>query len=90
MNTCMTSPTSAASAGTMPMGMAQAAQPVASVRQAVFVDPVSLQLLALAQRVAQADVTTLLVGPTGAGKDILARVMHEASPRRRGPFVAVN
>lgn len=90
MNTCMTSPTSAASAGTMPMGMAQAAQPVASVRQAVFVDPVSLQLLALAQRVAQADVTTLLVGPTGAGKDILARVMHEASPRRGGPFVAVN
>lgn len=60
------------------------------VRQAVFVDPVSQQLLALAQRVAQADVTTLLVGPTGAGKDVLARVLHEASSRRGGPFVAIN
>lgn len=74
----------------MPQGMTPVAQPVAAVRQAVFVDPVSLQLLALAQRVAQADVTTLLVGPTGAGKDILARVLHEASARRGGPFVAIN
>ncbi len=67
-----------------------AGSPSAAVRQAVFVDPVSLQLLALAQRVAQADVTTLLAGPTGAGKEILARVLHESSPRRSGPFVAIN
>lgn len=59
-------------------------------RQAVFVDPQSRQLLALAQRVAQADVTTLLTGPTGAGKEVLARVLHDASPRRQGPFVAIN
>lgn len=59
-------------------------------RQAVFVDPQSRQLLALAQRVAQADVTTLLTGPTGAGKEVLARVLHEASNRRNGPFVAIN
>jgi two-component system response regulator FlrC len=63
---------------------------VSGVRQAVFVDPVSQQLLALAQRVAQADVTTLLVGPTGAGKEILARVLHETSARSGGPFVAIN
>jgi len=60
------------------------------VRNAVFVDPASRHLLALAQRVAQAEVTTLLVGPTGAGKEVLARVLHEASPRARGPFVALN
>jgi two-component system, response regulator FlrC len=60
------------------------------VRSAVFVDPASCHLLALAQRVAQAEVTTLLVGPTGAGKEVLARVLHEASPRARGPFVALN
>ncbi len=60
------------------------------VRSAVFVDPASRHLLALAQRVAQAEVTTLLVGPTGAGKEVLARVLHEASPRARGPFVALN
>jgi len=56
----------------------------------IFVDPVSQHLLALAQRVAQAEVTALLVGPTGAGKEVLARVLHEASPRAKGPFVAMN
>jgi two-component system response regulator FlrC len=59
-------------------------------RSFVFVDPVSQQLLALAQRVAQTEVTALLVGPTGAGKEVLARVLHEASPRVKGPFVALN
>ncbi len=56
----------------------------------VFADPVSQHLLALAQRVAQTEVTALLVGPTGAGKEVLARVLHEASPRAAGPFVAFN
>ena len=59
-------------------------------RQYVFVDPTSQHLLALAQRVAQADVTALLVGPTGAGKEVLARVLHESSARAKGPFVAMN
>jgi two-component system response regulator FlrC len=57
---------------------------------AVFVDSTSQHLLALAQRVAQTDVTALLVGPTGAGKEVLARVLHESSPRAKGPFVALN
>lgn len=61
-----------------------------TVRRAVFVDPASCHLLALAQRVAAADVTTLLVGPTGSGKEVMARVLHESSPRRGGPFVAIN
>jgi two-component system response regulator FlrC len=47
-------------------------------------------LLALAQRVAQANVTALIEGPTGAGKEILARVLHESSKRARGPFVGLN
>jgi two-component system response regulator FlrC len=58
--------------------------------EAVFVDPASQCLLALARRVAQTDVTALLIGPTGAGKEVLARVLHEASPRATGPFVACN
>ena len=69
---------------------APAAAKAAAPRRAVFVDPASVHLLALAQRVAAADVTTLLVGPTGAGKEVMARVLHESSPRRAGPFVAVN
>ena len=56
----------------------------------VFADPVSQKLLLLAQRVAQAEVTTLLTGPTGAGKEVLARILHESSPRRSGPFVGLN
>jgi two-component system response regulator FlrC len=59
-------------------------------RNVVFVDPASQHLLALAQKVAQAEVTALLVGPTGAGKEVMARVLHEASGRARGPFVALN
>ena len=59
-------------------------------RAYVFVDPVSQKLLALAQRVARAEIGVLVTGPTGAGKEVLARVIHEASPRSHGPFVALN
>lgn len=64
--------------------------PELKTKSYVFVDPTSQHLLALAQRVAQTEVTALLVGPTGAGKEVLARVLHESSPRARGPFVALN
>jgi two-component system response regulator FlrC len=70
-----------------PNAARQTPQPV---RNVVFVDPASQHLLALAQKVAQADVTALLVGPTGSGKEVLARVLHEASGRAHGPFVALN
>ena len=56
----------------------------------VFVDPNSQHLLELARRVAQTQVSALVTGPTGAGKEVLARVLHDASPRRNGPFVAMN
>lgn len=53
-------------------------------------DPESLALLALAERVAQADITVLINGPTGTGKEVLARAIHNNSPRRNGPFIAIN
>lgn len=56
----------------------------------VFADPVSRNLLALAERVAQVDVTVLVTGPTGAGKEVLAQILHDASVRHQGPFVAFN
>lgn len=56
----------------------------------VFADPISRNLLALAERVARVDVTVLLTGPTGAGKEVLSRILHDASPRFDGPFVAFN
>jgi two-component system NtrC family response regulator len=42
------------------------------------------------QRVAQSDAKVLLTGESGAGKEVVARAIHGASPRARGPFIAVN
>ncbi|RYY35336.1 MAG: sigma-54 factor interaction domain-containing protein, partial [Sphingomonadales bacterium] len=56
----------------------------------VAADPESLALYALAERVAVADITVLINGPTGTGKEVLAKAIHNGSTRRDGPFIAVN
>jgi len=56
----------------------------------LFVDPQSAQIFSLACRVAASTIPVLISGPTGSGKEILAKVVHEASPQSSGPFVAVN
>jgi len=53
-------------------------------------DPETLALFALADRVAQADITVLINGPTGTGKEVLARSIHQSSSRKDKPFIAIN
>ena len=48
------------------------------------------EVLAEARMVAQSDASVLLRGDSGAGKELLARAIHKASPRAKKPFVAVN
>ena len=48
------------------------------------------ELLEQARRVAATGTSVLIRGESGTGKELLARSMHRASPRRDGPFVAIN
>ncbi|MFO0674876.1 MAG: sigma-54-dependent Fis family transcriptional regulator [Polyangiaceae bacterium] len=48
------------------------------------------QVYAVLERVAPSDATVLLRGETGTGKEVAARSIHDASPRKTGPFVAVD
>jgi two-component system nitrogen regulation response regulator GlnG len=41
-------------------------------------------------RLTQSDLTVLIIGESGSGKELVARVLHDFGKRRKGPFVAVN
>ena len=56
----------------------------------VAVEPASMQLLELAARVAASDSTVLISGESGTGKEVLARYIHQQSPRAAQPFIAIN
>jgi len=53
-------------------------------------DDVTKNVLKLAQRVADSDATVLINGESGTGKEVFARIIHEYSSRKNGPYVAIN
>ncbi len=57
---------------------------------AVVADEKSLKLLALADKVAKTDANVMVLGPSGSGKEVMSRYIHNASLRKDGPFVAIN
>ncbi len=56
----------------------------------VALEPASRQLLDLAARVARSESTVLISGESGTGKEVLARYIHQQSPRANKPFIAIN
>ncbi len=68
-----------------------AARSEAATSGAAFVrDPALARIYEEAARAARLMLPVLLVGETGVGKDVLARFVHEQSPRAKGPLVALN
>ena len=56
----------------------------------VLIDPASLALQSVLDRLAPTDATVLIVGETGTGKQVVARYLHHHSARHHRPFLAVN
>ena len=52
--------------------------------------PLWRAVLKQASQVAATEATTCLHGESGTGKEVVARLIHQQSPRRRGPFIAIN
>jgi sigma-54 specific flagellar transcriptional regulator A len=52
--------------------------------------PAIREVIALVRQVAAHDSTVLILGESGTGKEVAARAIHDLSPRRNRPFVAVN
>ena len=71
-------------------GLQLAATLLSDERTVACGDQASGELLTLARRVAQTDVTVFINGPTGTGKEVLAKFIHNHSEREAAPFVAVN
>ncbi|MBA6335742.1 MULTISPECIES: sigma-54 dependent transcriptional regulator [unclassified Colwellia] len=63
---------------------------VTSRHEPVVADAQSIELLALAKKVATTDASVMVLGPSGSGKEVLAQYVHYHSNRSDKPFVAIN
>jgi sigma-54 dependent transcriptional regulator, flagellar regulatory protein len=64
--------------------------PAATTRLPTGNSPAIREVIALIRQVAAHDSTVLILGESGTGKEVTARAIHDLSPRRNRPFVAVN
>lgn len=58
--------------------------------EGIFASPVMRELVQMLMRIAQTDATVLLLGETGVGKDVLARMVHQSGPRKDKMFMKVD
>lgn len=68
----------------------QMRRPLDADQELIAVDSVSLETLKLARRVSQTDVSVLLNGESGVGKEVYSRFIHQNSSRSSAPFIAIN
>jgi two-component system response regulator FlrC len=59
-------------------------------RTPVYGDPGTEKLLQMAEKVAASDASVMITGPSGSGKEVLSRYLHDKSPRSEQTFVAIN
>lgn len=64
--------------------------PAKAGRDVLIADPAMARLYHLAERIASGTISVLLLGETGAGKEVLAQAIHRMSPRGLAPFIGLN
>jgi DNA-binding NtrC family response regulator len=62
----------------------------ADAAQTVWVSPAMREIRSVIEQIGDTDVTVLILGESGAGKEVVAREVHAVSSRVKGPFVKVN
>lgn len=68
------------------VGVTRSGQPDSPVAE----DPFTKQFFQIAERVAESESTVMISGESGTGKEVLARFIHDKSPRKKKPFIALN
>src|SRR5277367_2411198 len=66
------------------------AQPIRALGSLLGASAAMQEVFRLVERVGPTEASVLLTGESGSGKELAARSIHECSPRRGGPFIAIN
>src|SRR5262249_44722278 len=65
-------------------------EPMGGAQSLIIDDSAMRQLYQLAERVAISDISVLILGETGVGKEVLAKAIHAHSRRAQKPFLPIN